>query len=184
MDNYLKEEEQLREAELYEEMKDLKKLKKILKRKERIFAQRRFKLRGLVLDNLKRLTKKQLKALDEEYKLIGLDEECWIDEEHFLHDLERKIVQSKINVHTKEQKENIIEKDLLIENKEESQVQLLILLIKQYVHILYNELIEINTEDLLHIKNMLLQEQRKISEIGKIIKLEELEEENVVKDNL
>ena len=83
--NELNQEEMLRGAELYEEMKDLAKLRKIYLRKLDIFEQRNFKLRSLILENIRNLVKMQLKALDEEYSLIGLDKECWQDEEHFLH---------------------------------------------------------------------------------------------------
>jgi len=182
--DYLNEEERIREAELYEEMKDLKKLRKIYYMKINVFEQRRFRLRGLILKNLKDLVHMQIKALDEEYNLIGLDKECWTDEEHFLHDLENKIEMGNNAVHTKEQKESIIKRAIDIELREEQQIELLITLIKQYTLLIYSEIKKMDLENLFDIKTLFLEEGKKIGEIGRIINLEEGEEERVSRKNL
>jgi hypothetical protein len=122
----------------------------------------------------------QLKALDEEYSLIGLDKQCWTDEEHFLHDLERKIELNSHDNHTRAQREKIVRSALGMERKEEHEIQLLLTLVKEYIFLLYNELKRIDGENLLDIKNMLASEGKKIDEIGKIVTLEEKEEKQVI----
>lgn len=171
-------EELIREAELYEEMKDLAKLKKISDLKINVFNQRNFKLRALVLENLKNLTKMQIKALDEQYSLIGLDKECWTNEEHFLHDLERKITAEG----NTSQSESLIKNAIKIEDKEVRKIKLLTSLVKGYIVLCYNELKMIDIENLLEIKRAILQEEKKIEEIDNMIIIERKEEERVARN--
>lgn len=173
----LDQEEMLREAELYGEMKDLAKLRKIYQIKMSAFNQRNFMLRSLVLGNLKNLTKMQLKALDEEYGLIGLDKECWGNEEHFLHDLERKIGKGGTG-----QSEDLIRKSIEIEDKEGRKIKMLTSFVRQYIVLCYNEIKMIDLENLFEIKRALFEEEKKISEIERIIIIEGKEEERVARN--
>ena len=131
---------ELRKAELYTEMKDISKIEKILKLKRKVFAQRGFQLRMLVLNNLSELVTMQLKALDEAYNILGLDKEAWTDENHMLHDLNLAI--------NEERRKKQIESALKIEKREENQSQRLEGLMKNYMDLLYQELTSIHLEDL------------------------------------
>jgi hypothetical protein len=178
--DYLKEEKRIREAEMYEEMKDLGKLKKMLMTKVGIFEERKSKLRGLVINNLKSMIKIQIRALDEEYCLIGLDKEIWDNEEHLLHEIEKRIEASNEPYITKEQKEGLIRNVLGIEKKEEGEIRQLVCLIKEYIVLLYQELKLLESENLIEIRNMMHTEAEKINEIGKIISIEEEDEDKAI----
>jgi hypothetical protein len=173
---YLKKAEKLRKAEIYEEMKDLSNIRSILYVKKDLFDQRRFKLRYFILSNLKEIIKKQIKDIDEEYNLIGLDKECWIDEKHFIHDLEKKINKMETRKIKKQHKQKLIEKIKKHKEKEKKDIDSLLSLIKKYITILYNELNKIGKEDMIAMKKLIIDEEVYIEKIGKIINLEKREE--------
>ncbi|MBR9699694.1 hypothetical protein GOV09_04520 [Candidatus Woesearchaeota archaeon] len=147
-------------GQLYEEMKELYALKKVCKLKQRIFEQRKFQLRGLVLENLRSLIRMQLKALDEHYQFIGLN--AWDEEEHFLHDLGEKISQELDAEH-----KDFIER--VLHNSGFPNEGMLVDLVRDFIRLLYHLLVEISVENMIKINEMMKQEEEKVNKIMKII---------------
>jgi hypothetical protein len=174
--------ERIRRAELYEELKDLAKLRSALNLKLRLFSERGFKMRKLVIDNLKDLIYLQIRALDEEYLLIGLDQESWKNEEHFLHDLEHRLIHER-RLHSVDQKKAI--KDVLtLEHQEGPLIEQLLSHVKDYLHLLSSELAQLNVENLMSFKVLLSEEHGHVQRIESLIAAETQEEEGFARDTV
>jgi hypothetical protein len=178
----IKEESKLREAEIDAEMKDLGKLRNILSQKIEVFNKRNSELRRRVLENLRALVTDQLKALDEEYALIGMDKQSWQDEENMIMNIEDNIKAGKSTL-TDEQRAKIM-KAANIENEEGKQIDMLIALMKEYIAIVHEELKQIDFDNMEELKKLILQEEQKIAEIGKMITMEEKEEREAEEDTV
>ncbi len=178
----MKEESKLREAEIDAEMKDLSKLRNILSQKIEVFNKRNTELRRRVLENLRALITDQLKALDEEYALIGMDKQSWQDEENMIMNIEDSIKAGKSTL-TDEQRAKIM-KAASLENEEGKQIDMLIALIKEYIAIVHSELKQIDFDNMQELKRLILEEEKKIAEIGKMISMEETEEKQAEEDTV
>ena len=68
-----------------------------------------------------------------------------------------------------------------IENNEKIEIGILARLVKEYISLLYDELREIEAENLYNVKKILEKEQKKANQIGKVIPLEEEQQEEARK---
>ena len=167
--------ERIRRAELYGELKDLAKLQGTLSLKLRLFSERQFKMRKLVIDNLKDLIYLQIRALVEEYSLIGLDQDSWKNEEHFLQDLEHRLTHER-RLHSMDQKKAIKEA-LNLERQEGPQIEQLLSCVKDYLYLLSRELSHLNVENLMGFKVLLSEEHAHVQRIQSLVTSEEHDEE-------